>query len=148
MILKLAGNRYSPKIHATSSVIRCASTVQWTSEKRSMYPGCGLGYQCIYFSKELVEPISLARFSYNSIRIVLLLSLWRHWTRPASFPCELSGTSIKRKRSSDWISWQRDWLSKQSFPQSGRYHANCGNLGSDYPKRNSTQRLLLRKWIP
>ena len=27
----------------------------------------GLGYQCIYFSKELVEPISLARFSYNSI---------------------------------------------------------------------------------
>ena len=27
----------------------------------------GLGYQCIYFSKELVEPISLTRFSYNSI---------------------------------------------------------------------------------
>ena len=26
----------------------------------------GLGYQCIYFSKELVEPISLARFSYSS----------------------------------------------------------------------------------
>lgn len=27
----------------------------------------GLGYQCIYFPKEAVEPISLSRFSYNSI---------------------------------------------------------------------------------
>lgn len=27
----------------------------------------GLGYQCIYFPKETVEPITLSRFSYNSI---------------------------------------------------------------------------------
>ena len=62
----------------------------------------GLGYQCIYFSKELVEPISLARFSYNSIPncfAPVAIEPDRHPSR-----AELSGTSIKRKRSSDWIS--------------------------------------------
>lgn len=39
----------------------------------------GLGYQCIYFSKELVGAnLSGCVFHYNSIPNVLLLSLWKH----------------------------------------------------------------------
>lgn len=65
----------------------------------------GLGYQCIYFSKELVEPISLARFSYNSIPNCFAPVAMETLNQTGILPVQnYPGTSIKRKRRSDWIS--------------------------------------------
>lgn len=106
----------------------------------------GLGYQCIYFSKELVEPISLARFSYNSIpncfAPVAMETLNQTGILPVqNYPAlQLKGKGVLIGFLDSGIDYQN-----KVFPQSGRYHANCGTLGSNYSKRNSTQRLLLRK---
>ena len=106
----------------------------------------GLGYQCIYFSKELVEPISLARFSYNSIPNCFAPVAMETLNQTGILPVQNYPTLQLKGRMPVWFNVSiATGLSKQSFPQSGRYHANCGTLGSDYPKRNSTQRLLLRK---
>ena len=102
----------------------------------------GLGYQCIYFSKELVEPISLTRFSYNSIpncfAPVAMETLNQTGILPVqNYPAlQLKGKGVLIGFLDSGIDYQNN-----VFRTLDGTDADRGDLGSDCAKRNSTLRV-------
>ena len=110
----------------------------------------GSGYTCYYFPKESVEPITLSRFSYNSIPQCFSPLSMETLNQAGILPVQNYPT-LQLKGQGVLIGFLDSGIDYTSrlFRNSKRgwHHKNSFHLGSDDPERNAPAGICLRNGI-
>ena len=118
----------------------------------------GSGYTCYYFPKESVEPITLSRFSYNSIPQCFSPLSMETLNQAGILPVQnyptlqLKGQGVligflDRPGRAGGGGGLRRGLHAPGFSKRGWHHKNSFHLGSDDPERNAPAGICLRNGI-